>query len=68
MSQWLNTKEVSKLVGLSESRLCVLRLDKYNKNANGKRLGSFLPFYKIGSKVVYKKSDVNAFIKKAKIS
>ena len=68
MSQWLNTKEVSKLVGLSESRLCVLRLDKYNKDANGKRLGSFSPFYKIGSKVVYKKSDVNAFIKKAKIS
>ena len=68
MSQWLNTKEVSKLVGLSESRLCVLRLDKYNKNANGERRGSFLPFYKIGSKVVYKKSDVNAFIKKAKIS
>ena len=33
MSEWLNTKEVSKLVGLSESRLCVLHLDKYNKNA-----------------------------------
>ena len=54
--EFLDTKEVAEKYGLKVGTLGQWRHKKKN-----------LPFYKIGDKVLYKKTEIEAFLEKGKV-
>ena len=64
MSEFLTTDEVAKILKVSNSYLAKLRFDSYNKGKDGNLRADFLPFFKAGKSVRYKKGDVLAWIER----
>ena len=62
LNDFLITDEVAKI--LSNSYLAKLRFESYNKDKNGNLRADFLPFFKAGKSIRYKKSDVLAWIER----
>ena len=62
LNDFLITDEVAKI--LSNSYLAKLRFESYNKDKNGNLRADFLPFFKAGKSIRYKKSDVLEWIER----
>ncbi|MCI6818700.1 MAG: helix-turn-helix domain-containing protein [Campylobacter sp.] len=64
LNDFLTTDEVAKILKVSNSYLAKLRFESYNKGKDGSLRADFLPFFKVGKSVRYKKSDVLAWIER----
>ena len=64
LNDFLTTDEVAKILKVSNSYLAKLRFDNYNKDKDGNLRADFLPFFKAGKSIRYKKSDVLAWIER----
>ena len=64
LNDFLTTDEVAKILKVSNSYLAKLRFDSYNKGKDGNLRADFLPFFKAGKSVRYKKGDVLAWIER----
>ena len=64
LNDFLTTDEVAKILKVSNSYLAKLRFECYNKGKDGNLRADFLPFFKAGKSVRYKKSDVLAWIER----
>ena len=64
LNDFLTTDEVAKILKVSNSYLAKLRFDSYNKDKDGNLRADFLPFFKAGKSIRYKKSDVLAWIER----
>lgn len=64
LNDFLTTDEVAKILKVSNSYLAKLRFESYNKGKDGNLRADFLPFFKAGKSVRYKKSDVLAWIER----
>ena len=62
LTEFLSPAQVCEMLGCSVNYLQELRLADYNKDENGETKKNFLPFFKCGRKVLYKKSDILAWI------
>lgn len=64
LNDFLTTDEVAKILKVSNSYLAKLRFNNYNKDENGNLRADFLPFFKAGKSIRYKKSDVLEWIER----
>lgn len=64
LNDFLTTDEVAKILKVSNSYLAKLRFDSYNKDKDGNLRADFLPFFKAGKSIRYKKSDVLEWIER----
>ena len=62
MEQYLKSKEVAQMLGVSEIYLAKMRNSKYNTEKDGTLKKSFLPFYRVGRCVRYRLSDIENHI------
>ena len=51
--QWLSTKQLAKMLGVSTSTITNLRISK-------------LPYYKLGGRILFKKQEIDEFIDKTR--
>lgn len=69
MSEWLSTKEVADMLGVSPAALECRRCENYKKRANGEMHPfATLPYYKIANSVKYKKRDVLELLERLKVA
>ena len=64
LNDFLTTDEVAKILKVSNSYLAKLRFEHYNKGKDGNLRADFLPFFKAGKSVRYKKRDILAWIER----